>query len=79
MTEKKNRDGWSGDILPCGKCSACQIGFPDDCSQVAGEVDVALDRSPPAGSWAATARFMAEGDDSGFDWDAWKDEMKERY
>jgi hypothetical protein len=33
---------------------------------------------PPPGSWAATARMMAEGDDSGFDWDAWKDEMKER-
>ena len=33
---------------------------------------------PPIGSWAATARFMAESDDSGFDWDAWKDEMKER-
>lgn len=33
---------------------------------------------PPPGSWAAVARMMAEGDDSGFDWDAWKDEMKER-
>jgi hypothetical protein len=33
---------------------------------------------PPAGSWAAVARMMAQGDDSGFDWDQWKDEMKER-
>ena len=33
---------------------------------------------PPPGSWAATARMMAQGDDSGFDWDAWKDEMKDR-
>lgn len=33
---------------------------------------------PPPGSWAATARLMAEGDDSGFDWDRWKDEQKER-
>lgn len=32
---------------------------------------------PPAGSWADVARMMAAGDDSGFDWDAWKDEMKE--
>lgn len=32
---------------------------------------------PPAGSWAATARAMAAGDESGFDWDTWKDEMKE--
>ena len=33
---------------------------------------------PPAGTWAATARMMAQGDNSGFDWDAWKDQMKER-
>jgi len=33
---------------------------------------------PPPGSWAATARIMAQGDDSGFDWDRWKDEMKEK-
>ena len=33
---------------------------------------------PPAGTWAATARMMAQGDKSGFDWDAWKDQMKER-
>ncbi len=35
-------------------------------------------KGPPPGSWAATARMMAQGDDSGFDWDRWKDEMKER-
>ncbi len=29
-------------------------------------------------TWAQTARIMAQGDDSGFDWGAWKDEMKER-
>ena len=33
---------------------------------------------PQPGTWAYTARLMAENDDSGFDWDAWKDEMKER-
>ncbi len=32
---------------------------------------------PAPGTWADVARIMAEGDDSGFDWDAWKDEMKE--
>ncbi len=32
---------------------------------------------PEPGTWAATAAMMADGDDSGFDWDAWKDEMKE--
>ena len=33
---------------------------------------------PKPGTWAWTARMMARGDNSGFDWDAWKDEMKER-
>jgi hypothetical protein len=33
---------------------------------------------PPIGTWASVARIMAQNDDSGFDWDAWKDEMKER-
>lgn len=35
-------------------------------------------REPPVGSWAATARLMASiGGDDDFDWDRWKDEMKE--
>ena len=33
---------------------------------------------PMPGGWAATARMMAKDDDSGFDWDAWKDQMKDR-
>ena len=33
---------------------------------------------PPPGTWAATARMLAQGDDSGFDWDMWKEEMKMR-
>ena len=39
----------------------------------------AADRNePPAGSWAATARVMASlGGDDDFDWDQWKDDMKE--
>jgi len=33
---------------------------------------------PPAGSWAEVAQIMAMAcPDSGFDWDAWKDEMKD--
>jgi hypothetical protein len=32
---------------------------------------------PPVGSWADVARTMAQDDDSGMDWDAWKDQMKE--
>lgn len=32
---------------------------------------------PTPDSYAATARLMAAGDDSDFDWDAWKDEQKE--
>lgn len=36
-------------------------------------------REPPPGSWAATARFLAEsGIMTGDEADAWKDEMKER-
>jgi hypothetical protein len=34
-------------------------------------------REPPVGTWASVARMMSQGDDSGFDWDRWKDEMKE--
>jgi hypothetical protein len=34
-------------------------------------------RDPPPGTWAETARAMA-GLFPDFDWDAWKDEMKER-
>jgi hypothetical protein len=34
-------------------------------------------RQPPAGSFAATACMMTQDDDSVFDWDTWKDEMKE--
>jgi hypothetical protein len=33
---------------------------------------------PEPGTWASIARIMSQGDDSGFDWDAWKDEMKDR-
>ena len=36
-----------------------------------------LSDSLKSGTFAATARLMAQGDDSGFDWDTWKDEMKE--
>lgn len=33
---------------------------------------------PQPGTWAHTARTMAAMDNSGFDWDAWKDQMKDR-
>ena len=42
-----------------------------------GELQDVPDNQPPPGSWADIARMMAQDDDSGFDWDAWKDEMKE--
>ena len=33
---------------------------------------------PPPGSWAETAMLMASiPSDDDFDWDAWKDEMKD--
>lgn len=31
---------------------------------------------PPVGSWASVARIMADIEPD-FDWDSWKDEMKE--
>lgn len=47
--------------------------------EVIKEEDVKLGpNQPPLGSWASVARIMAQGDTSGFDWNAWKDEMKER-
>lgn len=50
-----------------------ECGYDDEID----DYDPARD-GPPPGSWAAVARVMADGDDSGTDWDAWKDEMKER-
>ncbi len=55
-------DAWYQNDSPAGECKG-------DGGSLSG---------PPPGSWAATARMMAQGDDSGFDWDRWKDEMKER-
>ena len=43
------------------------------------ELELILPRGPEPGTWAHTARLMAKDDDSGFDWDAWKDEMKDRH
>lgn len=82
MTEKKT---------PCGWCPCCKIGFEDDCAPYAELViqgtqeaaqDFRADRQgtmlPPPGSWAETARMMAQAfPDDDFDWDRWKDEMKE--
>ena len=54
------------DFHPCG-CPKHKIEIPDSANQ------------PPPGSWADVARMMASlGGDDGIDWDAWKDEMKER-
>lgn len=42
------------------------------------ELELILPRGPEPGTWAATARMMAAGDTSGFNWDAWKEQMKNR-
>lgn len=58
-------------------CSKCR-GEKDAegwCANYCTDDDLSV---PPPGSWASVARMMAQYDDSGFDWDAWKDEMKER-
>ena len=54
-----------------------QTNFDAWLREVVAELEKPLN-GPPPGSWASVARMMAQGDDSGFDWDAWKDEMKER-
>ena len=36
------------------------------------------DSGPQPGTWAHTAKLMSSMDDDGFDWDAWKDEMKDK-
>ena len=59
--------------------SVCEDGC--DITPIPGkleELDILMGcNQPPAGSWADVARMMASDDDSGFDWDAWKDQMKE--
>lgn len=60
----------------------CDHGFIGACAECDGsgqvpEADTVI-QGPPPGSWADIARIMAEGDDSGFDWDAWKDQMKDQ-
>lgn len=43
------------------------------------KTEAPLELEPEPGTWAFTARLMARAcPDDGFDWDAWKDEMKER-
>jgi hypothetical protein len=59
----------------------CNHGFIGACAECDGsgqipEADTIM-QGPPPGSWAAVSRMMAANDDSGFDWDAWKDEMKD--
>lgn len=58
-------------------CEDRAVGCSKDCECCCPPAK-RLPTEPPPGSWAAVARMMAQDDDSGFDWDAWKDEMKER-
>ena len=37
-----------------------------------------ISAEPQLGTLAATARILASTDDSGYDWDEWKDQMKDR-
>lgn len=37
-----------------------------------------ISAEPQPGTLAATARIMASTDDSGYDWDEWKDQMKDK-
>lgn len=57
----------------------CDHGFIGACAECdgSGQIPEPDTMMPPPGSWADVARIMAQGDDSGFDWDAWKDQMKD--
>jgi len=61
------------DCFGCGLCPKAQKPEPTPAPKVEVEVDTETGCIP----YFVTARLMAEGDDSGFDWDAWKDQMKE--
>ncbi len=67
------------DKLCCSPGLSCPACVGDDvCGEDADcECRECLNmKQPPPGSWADIARMMSQGDDSGFDWDAWKDEQK---
>ena len=68
----------SGQQPEAANCERCQSplledGSCDFCIPVPQEAV----SGPPVGSWAHVAQIMAQVDDSGFDWDAWKDQMKD--
>jgi hypothetical protein len=65
-------DALGVDELPAAAMPLIVPGYNDD-----APANRVVPTDPPAGSWAATARVMAQGDDSGFDWDRWKDEQKD--
>lgn len=74
-----NYDSWKtnapdGQELVNPQCGPECDGCPD-CAALPPPSDIP--REPPPGTWASIARVMADGDDSGFDWDRWKDEMKD--
>lgn len=61
-------------------CHSCESNpHVDGCPYVEYLVEVVDDTKPEPGSWADVARMMAAiSSDDDTDWDAWKDEMKER-
>lgn len=93
-TSRNCHNGWiwhNNSEYPCSACEARSEFFRNVNKQEEAkeakqaqmdpedEQDDSWTDGPPPGSWAATARMMAAGDDSGYDWDAWKDQMKESY
>lgn len=75
-------DSWKtsppdGDDSTNEQCSRDCEGCPD-CTVAGIPLEQHDITQPLPGTWAFTARMMAQGDASGFDWDRWKDEMKER-
>jgi hypothetical protein len=70
----------AGNAAECFDRAECMAGPCQKHDRAEPSLDWMDDPNAPApGTYAFTARLMAScGPDDGFDWDAWKDEMKER-
>lgn len=76
---------WDFEGAICEECPNYVYGIKNSEGNVkyfhAHGITAQVSPEPPVGSWAAVARLMAQTagpEDDGFDWDAWKDEMKDR-
>ena len=78
IANSKQREAFSAPVTTLSAERLAQVNADEDVREARKAAFEDHDvTQPPAGSWASVARIMAAGDDSDFDWDAWKDQMKE--